>query len=108
MAAASTPRSCGVATPLALAMALTLSRAAHAAPEIGLYGDINGGIQTTGSRVGTEDGFSAAKLELFADAAAGRWSFLAETMFEAGDDNSFEIDVERIQISYLHSEWLRL
>jgi hypothetical protein len=93
--------------------ALALALAAVAAPaqadiSISLYGDINGAIQTTGTREGTTDGFSAAKLELFTTASAGNWSFLAETLFEAGEDNEFGVDVERIQVNYLYRDWLRV
>jgi hypothetical protein len=81
---------------------------ARADISLSLYGDVDGGLQTTGTRVGTTDGFSAAKLEFFTAASAGNWSFLAETLFEAGDENEFGIDVERIQVNYLYREWLRL
>src|ERR1043165_7950585 len=75
---------------------------------ISLYGDVDGGIATTGKREGTTDGFSAAKLELFTTAHSGNWAFLAETLFEAGDDNEFGVDVERLQINYLYRDWLRV
>jgi hypothetical protein len=96
-----------------IARGAALAIVAAAAPvradiDLNLYGDIDGGIQTTGSRAGTADGFSAAKLDLFTTSTAGRWSFLAETMFEAGGENSFELDVERIQIGYLFGEHLRV
>jgi hypothetical protein len=96
------------ASAAALVFAWSISSFASAEPEIGLYGDIDGGVKTTGTRSGTEDGFSAAKLDLFATASAGRWSFLAETMFEAGDENSFALDVERVQVGYLYRDWLRV
>lgn len=95
--------------PVMVALA-ALSRAvpAHGDISLSLYGDVDGGIATTGTRSGTTDGFSAAKLEFFTTASAGNWSFLAETLFEAGDDNEFGVDVERLQITYLYREWLRL
>ena len=37
-----------------------------------------------------QDGSAAAKLDFFTDLDVGRWTFLAETMFEAGSDNAFE------------------
>lgn len=95
---------------LAVALAVTGSAptAARAETEISLYGDVDAGLTTTGTRASTQDGFSAAKLDLFATASTGRWSFLAETMFEAGEENSFELDVERVQVGYLFREWLRV
>jgi hypothetical protein len=33
---------------------------------------------------------------------------LAGTLFEAGDDNLVELDVERIEIDYLHRDGLRM
>ncbi|HEX3758266.1 MAG TPA: hypothetical protein VHW23_06150 [Kofleriaceae bacterium] len=93
---------------MALLIATGAAIPASADIALSLYGDVDGGLQTTGTRTGTADGFSAAKLELFTTANAGNWSFLAETLFEAGDDNEFGIDVERIQVNYLYREWLRL
>lgn len=88
--------------------ALCTAGPARADLQFNLYGDLDAALRTTGTRGGTADGFAAAKLDLFTTSALGRWSFLAETLFEAGDDNSFELDVERIQVGYLYREWLRL
>jgi hypothetical protein len=90
------------------AASCALAHPAAAEIDISLYGDVDGVLRTTGSRVETEDGFSAAKLDLFTTSTAGRWSFLAETMFEAGDENSFELDVERVGVGYLYRNWLRV
>jgi hypothetical protein len=80
----------------------------HADIEVNMYGDIDGVLTTTGARDGTQDGFSAAKLDLFATKTADRWLFLAETLFEAGTENSFELDVERVEVGYLYRNWLRV
>jgi hypothetical protein len=93
---------------LVAAMAGAVAPPADADTEINLYGDVDAVLRTTGSRADTEDGFSAAKLELFTTSTAGRWSFLAEVMFEAGEENTFDLDVERVQIGYLYSDWLRV
>ena len=87
---------------------LALAAPAHAESEFSLYGDTDGTVKTNGSHDGTADSFSAAKLDLFTQTSANRWSFLAETMFEAGTDNSFELDVERVEVGYLYREWLRV
>lgn len=93
---------------MAMAVIWVTARSARADIGLNLYGDINGTLQTTGTRRGTSDGFSAAKLDLFTVTTVGRWSFLSETMFEAGDENSFELDVERVEVGYLYREWLRV
>jgi hypothetical protein len=105
---ASVPGRQRLAPAVALAIAGGSAAPASADIAINLYGDIDGGVQTTGTRTGTADGFKAASLDLFTTSSAGRWSFLAETLFEAGDDNAFSLDVERIQVGYLYREWLRV
>lgn len=94
---------------MALAALASTRAPAHSEPaEISLYGDVDGVVKTTGTRTGTEDGFSAAKLELFTTKTVDRWLFLAEVMFEAGGENSFELDVERVEVGYLYRNWLRV
>jgi hypothetical protein len=51
--------------------------------------------------------FSAPRLDLFGAADAQKLSFLTEVMFEAVN-NQISLDVERLQVSYLFSNWLRL
>lgn len=52
--------------------------------------------------------FRAASLDLFATSGVERWSFLTELVLEATEGNELVLDAERIEISYLHSEWLRV
>ncbi len=52
--------------------------------------------------------FNAPRLELFLTATQDRLSFLSEVLFEVGDDNEFLVDVERIEVGYLVSDYLRL
>ena len=56
---------------------------------------------------GVATAFYAPRLDLFASANIEKLSFLAEMMFE-GYNNSIGIDVERVQISYLFRDWLRV
>lgn len=56
---------------------------------------------------GVWNSFSASHLDLFATADWEKLSFLAELLIEAGD-NEFGYDAERLQISYLISNWLRV
>ena len=51
--------------------------------------------------------FAAPHLDLFGTADVDRLSFLTEVFFEARD-NEISTDVERMQLSYLFSNWLRL
>jgi len=51
--------------------------------------------------------FFAERLDLFGSANIDRLSFISEIMFE-GLHNSIGVDVERLQVSYLFGDWLRL
>jgi hypothetical protein len=98
-----------IAMLAALALAAARTRPAFAEGEIALYGDSDGVVKTTGSRAGTQDSFSAAKLDLFITHAVDRWTFLAETMFEASaDTNEYGVDVERVEVGYLFRDWARV
>ena len=81
---------------------------ARADTAMSLYGDTDAELKTTGSRSSTTEGFSAAHLDLFTTSTMGRWNFLSEVMFEAGTDNSFALDVERVEVGYLYRDWLRI
>lgn len=93
---------------LVAGLLLASLRVARADSEISLYGDTDAQLATTGTRSGTTDGFSAAHLDLFTTSTMGRWTFLSEVMFEAGTDNAFALDVERVEVGYLYREWLRV
>jgi hypothetical protein len=56
---------------------------------------------------GVDFAFFAPRLDLFGAANIDRVSFITEMMFE-GFHNSIGVDVERVQISYLFGDWLRL
>jgi hypothetical protein len=56
---------------------------------------------------GVWNSFYAPRLDLFGAADAGKLSFLTEVMFEAAD-NGITLDVERLQLSYLFTNWLRV
>lgn len=84
------------------------ARVASAEIELNVYGDTDATLKTDGTRTGTQDGFAAAKLDFFTTTTVSRWTFLAETLFEAGSDNSFAVDVERVEVGYLYRDWLRV
>lgn len=101
----------------AVVAAVTLAPLAGASPaaaEVGLnlYGDtdylVTRDQAAAGAPTTTTNAFSAPRLELFLTAEQGKLAVLAETMFEVGDDNTFKVDIERIEIGYLFNESLRL
>jgi hypothetical protein len=71
---------------------------------IKMYGDTQFSVR---DHAETKDTFSAAHLDLFATANVGRLTFLSEVFFEAST-NEMEFDLERMQVSYLVSNYLRL
>lgn len=78
------------------------------AGDLGLnaYGDIDYLVNRQDGA--TSNSFQTPRFELFATASQDRLSFLAEAMFEAGEDNGFGVDVERVEVGYLVTEQLRL
>jgi hypothetical protein len=95
--------------PLVIAGCIAASpMAAQAQLAINVYGDIGYEVRRTTNPDQTLNSFSAPRLELFLQEQQGRLAFLAETMFEVGDANEFGIDMERIEVSYLFSDYFRL
>src|SRR5450755_2778427 len=70
-----------------------------------IYGDTQFRVQ---NHAAVHDSFATAHIDLFPTADVGKLSFLSEIFFEAGDSNEFSVDIERLQIAYLFSNWLRL
>lgn len=68
------------------------------------YGDTQFGLRNQSN---VHAGFAAAHLDLFMTADVGRLSFLGEVFFEP-EDNEMGLDLERLQVSYLFGNWLRL
>jgi hypothetical protein len=80
----------------------------HAQLGINTYGDIGYEVDRATNPSQTTNAFSTPRLELFLTETQGRLAFLAETMFEVGEDNSFGIDVERVEVAYIFSDVLRI
>lgn len=58
---------------------------------------------------GKSNSFSIGQLDLFmASRLSQRFQVLAELVFEAGDDNAFVVDVERLLLEYSPGDYLRL
>jgi hypothetical protein len=56
---------------------------------------------------GVWNSFFAPRLDIFGSADVGNLTFLTEVMFEA-NANNFTTDIERMQLSYIFTNWLRL
>lgn len=72
---------------------------------LNLYGDID---YEVAHQTETTNSFESPRFEIFSTATEGRLSFLAETMFEVGDGNTFGVDLERVEVAYLFADWFRL
>jgi hypothetical protein len=70
-----------------------------------IYGDTQFQVR---DHAQVHNSFAAAHIDLFPTADVGKLSFLSEVFFESGDENEFSVDIERLQISYLFSNWLRV
>lgn len=70
------------------------------------YGDVDYVVQKEGDA--KTNSFMSPRLELFMGATQDRLAFLAETMFEVGDDNEFGVDIERVEVAYIIADWLRI
>jgi hypothetical protein len=90
--------------PLDFAGADAFEPAPSSALNVKMYGDTLFQARTD-APVNTT--FAAAHLDLFATADVERLSFLTEVFFE-GLDNEIATDLERLQVSYLVANWLRL
>jgi len=82
-----------------------ISFQARADLDLKFYGDTSFGVRNHSD---VSNGFTASRLELFPTASTDRVSFLAELMAEAGEDNEIGVDLERVQVAYLFSNWLRV
>lgn len=93
----------------ALLVASSSSRAALAeggdGADLKIYGDAS---FTAKNHADVHSSFSAASVDLFPTYSTDRASFLAEVLFEGDSANTFGVDVERVQVSYLFHELLRL
>ncbi len=93
---------------------LAVPSPARAQLGINTYGDVGYEVDhasanaALGANSQTTNSFMAPRLELFLQETQGHLSFLAETMFEVGDANEFGVDIERIEVAYLVSDYLRL
>ena len=102
---------------VALALAggvLAVPLSARAQLGINVYGDIGYQAEHATNPGRTANAFTASRLELFLQETQGRLAFLAETMFEVGGENAFGVenefgvDIERVEVAYLFSDYFRV
>lgn len=79
---------------------------AWAQSPINLYGDTQYGL--THQAGDNQHAFAVPMLDLFSAQSIDRVQFLAEVVLEVNAENSFVLDVERVQVGYQFAEWLRV
>ncbi len=92
---------------------LTLAAATSAAAAdttINFFGDFDYRFahdDKTGGDV-TDNTFQASSLDIFATQTEGKFTFFGEILVEAFGENAFSVDVDRLEILYQATPWLRL
>jgi hypothetical protein len=84
--------------------------------EVKFYGDANYAISTTNianpqiTAAKAHSSFAAGLLDIFPSYQLDRVTFLSEVVFEGGSGGTenISVDVERMQLTYLVKDWLRL
>jgi hypothetical protein len=104
-AAAAAPAAPAAPTPPAVVADPPPEPPAESAVALKVYGDTLFQFQNHGPVKTT---FEAAHVDLFLTADVGKLSFLSEVFFEGRDTNEIAVDVERLQVSYLFENWLRV
>jgi len=78
---------------------------AYADATINFFGDVDYEFQ---SQEKTTNTFQASNLDIFANETEGKFSFIGEMIVEAFQSNEFGIDVDRLEVEYKATPWLRL
>ena len=89
----------------AAATVLAVGGAARADVTLNFFGDINYVVDHEADA--TSNSFQAATLDVFATQTEGKFSFVGEMIAEAVGTNAFEIDVDRLEVAYKPTSWLR-
>jgi hypothetical protein len=88
-----------------LASALAAGGTARADVTLNFFGDINYSVVREEGE--TTNSFQAATLDVFATQTEGKFSFIGEMIVEALGSNEFEVDIDRLEVSYKPRAWLR-
>lgn len=79
---------------------------------VGAYGDITYEVARTKPSDGTastENSFAVPTLDLFMRGSEGKLSFVGEFVMDlSAGENEFNADVDRLQVTYRHREWLQI
>jgi hypothetical protein len=84
---------------------LAVAVPAHADLTLNFFGDVNYEVEHAEE---TSNTFKAATLDLFANQTEGKFSFIGEMIIEAFGSNNFNQDIDRLEVMYRPTEWLRL
>jgi hypothetical protein len=90
---------------VSIASVLAAGGAARADVTLNFFGDINYVVAHESS---TSNTFQAAELDIFASQTEGKFSFIGEVLVEALGENEFSTDIDRLEVSYKPTPWLRL
>lgn len=82
------------------------STPARAQVALNLYG--NADYHAMKDNGTTTNSFGSALADVFLSGTKEKLSYLAEIVFEVGENNEFAADVERLQVGYQVAEWLRV
>lgn len=88
-----------------LAGVVAAGGAARADVTLNFFGDVDYAVQHADT---TSNTFQAAELDIFASQTEGKFSFIGEVIIEALGENEFSSDVDRLEVSYKPTPWLRL
>jgi hypothetical protein len=77
---------------------------ARADVTLNFFGDINYVIE---HEEDTSNTFQACTLDVFATQTEGKFSFIGELIVEALGTNEFSVDLDRLEVSYKPTPWLR-
>jgi porin-like protein len=89
----------------AAAIVLAAGGAARADVTLNFFGDISYVVDHEADA--TSNSFQAATLDVFATQTEGKFSFVGEMIVEALGTNAFEVDVDRLEVAYKPTSWLR-
>jgi hypothetical protein len=87
-----------------IAGVLAFAGTARADLTLNFFGDVNYVVEHEGE---TSNTFQAAALDIFASQTEGKFSFIGEILIEAFGDNSFDQDIDRLEVAYKPTDWLR-
>ena len=88
----------------AATVVLAAGGAARADVTLNFFGDIN---YVVAHEETTSNTFQAAELDIFASQTEGKFSFIGEIIVEALGENEFSSDIDRLEVSYKPTPWLR-